>query len=88
MHLVPLAAWLVIGVQVFGIGSAWIARMSIGTVLQNWWQSLFFGSLMASGATTFVSVLQSSSMWIFSASAMCVMVLTALLDFQPGKRKS
>lgn len=58
-----------------------LTRVSIGTVLQGWGQTFFFGSLMASGATTFYAVLLSSGWWLFSAFGLAAMILMAVLDF-------
>jgi hypothetical protein len=87
MNIIQITWWMVVAIQAFGLGSAWLARVSIGTLLQGWGHSMFFGSMIASAATTFVSLMQNSGLWLFSAACLAGMILVVVLDFRPTSQR-
>ncbi len=74
--------WILAAIQVSGLISAWLARLSIGFRHQNYCQMLFFVFLAAVGATTAMSLFMASHFtWMGCGTTLCLMVLTAIWDF-------
>lgn len=74
--------WVLAAIQVSGLISAWLARLSIGFRHQNYCQMLFFVLLATVGATTAASLfLMSNFTWMGCGTTLCLMVLTAIWDF-------
>ncbi|MDX1963850.1 MAG: hypothetical protein SFX18_11890 [Pirellulales bacterium] len=83
----PLAWWIVCSIQLLGLGSAALVRMSTGTILEYWGQTFFFSNLLVCGMTTGYAVLLSSGWWMVSGGVFAAMVLVALVDFRPNRLK-
>ena len=74
--------WVLAAIQVSGLVSAWLARLSIGFRHQTSCQVLFFVFLAAVGGTTALSLFMLSNFtWMGCGTTLCLMVLTAIWDF-------
>ena len=78
--------WVLGCVQVLGLVSAWVARVSVGSRYQLAWQRLFLGSLLVVGASTIVSLGLNPGCWVVSGATMALMVLTVTCDFGHSRR--
>jgi hypothetical protein len=72
--------WIVVAVQVTGLISAWLARMTAGGRSQRSCQWLFLSCLALVGATSVVSMGISAASWLFSAFTLALMVIAAVWD--------
>lgn len=77
---------LFVAVQLLGLFSAWIARLSEGSSRQTAAQCLFFVSLALVGAATLVSLGLRPGDWLSSAIVLSVMVVGTVCDFKPSDR--
>ncbi len=68
-------------VQIAGLASAWLARLSEGSGRQSPCQWLFFGLLAAVGVTTMASIALDTG-WLTSGATLAAMVLAAIWDFR------
>lgn len=73
--------YVLVGVQVAGLASACLARLSEGSIRQTSAQRICLGCLALVGAATMMSMLISPGASVLSGAAMSVMVLTAVWDF-------
>ena len=76
---------LLVAVQLLGLLSAWIARLSEGSSRQTAAQRLFFVSLALVGVATLVSLGLGPGAWLSSAIVLSVMVVGAVCDFKPSE---
>ncbi len=72
---------LLLAVQLLGLFSAWIARLSEGSSRQTAAQRLFFVSLALVGVATLVSLGLRPGDWLSSAIVLSVMVVGTVCDF-------
>ncbi len=79
---IPHWGWFLAGVQVIGLLSAWLARLSEGSCNQVWCQRLFVACLAIMGMTTMAFVAVGTRQWLASGTTMSVMVLAAVWDFR------
>ncbi|HYW78028.1 MAG TPA: hypothetical protein VE890_00560 [Thermoguttaceae bacterium] len=77
---------LLLAVQLLGLFSAWLARLSEGSSRQTAAQRLFFVSLGLVGVATLVSLGLRPGDWLSSAVVLSVMVVGTVCDFQPSDR--
>jgi hypothetical protein len=82
----PSAIWIIAVVQVLGLASAWLARLSEGSRRQTSCQWLFFACLMLVGAATIVALHFGPGFWLTAGGTLSVMVLGATCDFTPAAR--
>jgi len=74
--------WVLSGIQIAGLSSAWLARLSEGSRSQTICQWLFFGCLALVGATTVFAMSLGPGCWLLTGSTLGVMVLAAVWDFR------
>ena len=77
--------WLLITVQLLGLFSAWIARLSEGSSRQAVAQRFFLGSLALVGTGTLLSLGLGPSYWLSSGVVLSLMVLATTCDFKPSR---
>jgi hypothetical protein len=77
-----LVVWSLASVQVAGIASAWLARLSEGSRNQAPCQWLFVALLAVVGMATMASVTLGPRYWLASGATLSVMVLAAIWDFR------
>ena len=73
--------WLFGAIQVIGLTSAWVARLSAGSRSQTSCQCLFLACLPLVGGTAAVSLGQGPSCWLISSITLSLMILTVTCDF-------
>lgn len=78
--------WTLGFVQIAGLVSAWLARLSEGSRSQASCQWLFLACLALIGFTTMVSVALGPRYWLASGITLSVMVLGAIWDFRAQAR--
>ena len=76
----PLAVWSVVGIQLVGLASVWLARASEGLTLQKPFQWLLLACLALVGGATMLSVSMGPGFWLTSGATLSVMVVAALFD--------
>lgn len=81
-----LLAWLVAFIQISGLLSAWLARLSEGSSRQCWCQRLFIGCLAIVGLSLLVGVALGTRYWVASAGTLSAMILAAVWDFSAHAR--
>jgi hypothetical protein len=74
-------AWLLSLIQIAGLISAWLARLSEGSPSQAHCQRLFVGCLALMGLLTMASVALGVRYWLVSGATLSIMVLVAVWDF-------
>lgn len=80
--------WILGGVQLLGMTSAWMARLSEGSVHQALCQRVFFIGLVLMGLATMVNVATRPGMWLMSAVTLSVSLLVVICDFGHAKRSA
>ena len=83
-----VSLWLFGGVQLLGMTSAWIARLSEGTVHQAFCQRLFFLSLVLMGLATMLTAAARPGLWMTSAVTLALSLLVVICDFQHASRSA
>ncbi|HJS09104.1 MAG TPA: hypothetical protein VJ809_15650 [Pirellulales bacterium] len=78
--------WCFGAVQALGLSSAWLARVSEGSLLQPWFQRLFLLSLLASGVATIVAPGFGGVYWLISSATLGTMVVMAVCDFRQERQ--
>jgi hypothetical protein len=78
--------WLLGVIQIAGLLSAWLARLSEGSRSQASCQWLFFACLGLMGLTTMASVALGPRYWLASGATLSVMILGAIWDFRPAAK--
>jgi hypothetical protein len=84
----PAVPWLLLAVQLVGVLSACVARLSEGSPCQGTSQRMFFGALMLVGGATVVALAVSPGCWLACATSLAVMVLTVTCDLRGGLEAS
>lgn len=74
--------WTLAAVQLLGMVSAWVARLSAGSANQDRWQRLFFFSLCAVGAATMLSLRLPPFCWCVSAVLFTLTIMVVVCDFR------
>ncbi len=77
--------WVLSTLQIWGIASAWLARISEGSVHQTLCQRLFFLSLLLMGAATIASLALQPMYWLGSGVTLAMMILVVICDFRRSK---
>ena len=78
--------WTLGLIQMAGLASAWLARMSEGSRSQASCQWLFLVFLAVMGLTTMATVALGPRYWLASGTTLAVMVLGAIWDFRAQAR--
>jgi hypothetical protein len=81
-----VSMWWLMGIQIMGLASAWLARISEGSKHQVSYQLLFFCCLGGVGAATIGALLTSPGSCLMTGATLPIMVLAATWDFSAGKR--
>jgi hypothetical protein len=79
-------AWFLGLIQIAGLTSAWLARLSEGSARQAVCQRMFVGCLALIGAMTMAFVALDVHHWWASGATLSVMTLAAIWDFRPHAR--
>lgn len=79
--------WILGGVQLLGLTSAWMARLSEGSEHQAICQRLFFLGLVLMGLTTMLTA-GRPGLWLMSAVTLAVSLLVVICDFRHAKRSA
>jgi hypothetical protein len=79
--------WLLIGVQLLGVSSAWTARLSEGSPWQTVSQYVFFATLPLMGIVTSIAFGIGPGCWLACCTTLATMVLTVTCDFR-GSREA
>lgn len=74
------------GIQLLGLTSAAVARLSEGSSRQRSGQRLFLACLGLVGAATVVSVFLGPGCWLSSGTTFSLMVLGATCDFNHSRK--
>ncbi|MGA2032909.1 MAG: hypothetical protein ABSG68_11665 [Thermoguttaceae bacterium] len=74
------ALWVVMAVQVIGLGSAWIARAGEGSHRQKPLQNVFAACLVLVGLATVFALGLGPGCWLSSGTTFSIMVLTVTGD--------
>jgi hypothetical protein len=80
--------WFFGGVQLLGMTSAWVARLSEGSVYQAFCQRLFFLSLVLMGLATMVTAAARPGLWMTSAVTLAISLLVVICDFRHASRSA
>ena len=78
--------WSLIFVQIAGLISAWLARLSEGSRTQAPCQWLFLALLGLVGTATMAAVTLGPRYWLASGATLGVMILGAVWDFRAQPR--
>lgn len=78
--------WSLFFIQIAGLSSAWLARLSEGSRNQASCQRLFFALLGLVGVATMATVALGPRYWLASGATLSAMVLGAIWDFRPQPR--
>ena len=73
--------WALVAIQILGMISAGVARLSEGSRSQASCQGFFFALLFLVGIATVVAVTLGPGCWLISSSTLSLMVLTVTCDF-------
>src|SRR5690606_16808426 len=76
----PAVVWLLATIQLLGLISAWMVRLSEGSRRQVACQWVFVGTLALAGAVAMVSVALEPGYWLASGTSLSIMVLAATCD--------
>jgi hypothetical protein len=77
-----LFAWTLGIIQIVGLASAWLARLSEGSPRQASCQRIFFACLGLIGLATMLSVTLGPRYWITTCTTLAVMVVGTIWDFR------
>lgn len=70
--------------QIMGVATAVLARMSERSAFQSWCQGLFFVSLILMGIATVASLALGPAMTLASGATMAVMAVAAVWEHRPA----
>jgi len=82
----PVIGWLFVAIEVAGLISAWVARLSAGSRRQTPCQCLFLGCLAIMGGAVFVSLGFGPGCWLISSVTLALMILTVTCDFSRSRQ--
>jgi hypothetical protein len=82
----PAVGWLFVVVEVVGLASAWLARLSAGSRRQTPCQCLFLACLALVGGAAFVSLGFGPGCWLVSSVTLSLMILTVTCDFSRSRQ--
>ena len=78
--------WCFGAVQALGLITAWLSRVSEGSLLQPWFQRLFVLSLLATGVATIIAPGIGGVYWLISSATLGTMVVMAVCDFRQERK--
>lgn len=76
--------WGLALIQIVGLASAWLARMSEGSRSQVSCHRVFFCCLAMMGLTTMIALAVTPKYWLTSGTTLSLMVISAVWDFRPA----
>ena len=82
----PMISWLFVAIEVAGLTSAWVARLSTGSRRQTSCQYLFLGCLALMGGAAFASLGFGPGCWLVSSVTLALMILTVTCDFRRSRQ--
>ena len=82
----PALLWILVGIQLLGLLTAWLTRITEGSWCQSWCQWAFFACLGLVGVATVVSIGLGPGCWLPSGATLSSMVLAAICDFSDASR--
>jgi hypothetical protein len=80
----PALLWLFVIAQVFGLLSAWFARLSEGSLCQTFCQCLVFLTLPIVGILNVMALTIGAGWWLVSSTTLAAMILMVTWDFSGG----
>ena len=78
--------WLLGVVQILGLASGWLARISAGSRCQTCCHRLFLACLALAGGAAVVSAGLGPICWLVSSITLSAMVLTVTCDFSGSRQ--
>lgn len=81
-----ILAWILALVQIAGLFSAWLARLSEGSARQACCQRFFVCCLALVGISTMIAVVLGTRYWVASGVTFSAMILAAVWDFSAHLR--
>lgn len=82
-HL-PLGIESLYCIQIMGVATALLARLSERSALQSWCHAMFFASLILMGVATVASLTVGPGMTLASGATLAVMAVAAVCEFRPA----
>jgi len=80
--------WILGAVQLLGITSAWVARLSEGSAMQANCQRFFFLGLVLMGLATMATAACRPGMLLPSAATLAISLLIVICDFRHAERSA
>ena len=80
----PLGIELLYGIQILGVATAVLARLSERSALQSWCHGLFLASLILMGIATVASLTLGPAMTLASGATLAVMTVAAVWELRPA----
>ena len=77
-----LAFWSLATIHILGFSSAWLVRMSVGSVRQALFQRLFLLFLGLVATASYLTSSVAPHHWLFTGATMALMVITVVCDFR------
>ena len=77
-----LGFWSLAAIHILGFSSAWLVRMSVGSVRQALFQRLFLLFLCLVATATYLMTAVGPHHWLLSGATMALMVITVVCDFR------
>ncbi|MBN2474654.1 MAG: hypothetical protein JXB62_08600 [Pirellulales bacterium] len=85
-HLeIPFASGLLVMIELLGLGSAWVTRLSEGSRYETGCQLVFLGLLTITGLATIATAGMGIGYWLTSGPTVCLMALMVLCDFRRAR---
>jgi hypothetical protein len=83
LHL-PFGVGLLFSIQILGVASAVLARLSERSALQPWCHALFLGLLVLMGLATVASLAFGPGITLGSGATLAVMAVAAVCELRPA----
>jgi hypothetical protein len=81
-----ISLWTLSIVQLLGIASAWLTRLSEGSAHQTRCQRIFLLSLLLMGAATIAALRLQPVYWLAPAVTLALMIIVVVCDFSRSGR--
>jgi formate hydrogenlyase subunit 3/multisubunit Na+/H+ antiporter MnhD subunit len=80
-HLIPDFFWIAAAIEILGLASAMLVRLTEGSPSQAACQAIFFAVMLLVGVASLAALSAGLGHWFVLGSTLAVMVLMATLDF-------